>query len=114
VFHHLADIALRKQLPVSLQPAQVRAALTAVIKKTVGGEGAYNSKGWLTIGLAGPQPGMADFYITTGSLYIASNIYLPLGLPESDEFWSAPAAPWTSVKAWGGQEVPADHALDLD
>ncbi|MDB5013130.1 MAG: hypothetical protein JWQ25_1332 [Daejeonella sp.] len=33
VFHHLADISLRKNLPASLKPGQVRGALTAVIKK---------------------------------------------------------------------------------
>ena len=35
VFHHLSDISLRKKLPPSLKPAQVRGALTAVIKKTL-------------------------------------------------------------------------------
>jgi hypothetical protein len=75
--------------------------------------GSYTKEGWLAIGLAGSQHGLADFYITTGSLYIASNIFLPLGLPASDEFWSAPAAAWTSVKVWNGENVPADHAMDL-
>ncbi|WP_255537082.1 DUF2264 domain-containing protein [Desertivirga brevis] len=56
---------------------------------------------------------MADFYITTGSLYITSLVFLPLGLPETDQFWSAPSSPWTSVKVWNGEDVPADHALDL-
>ncbi len=113
VFHHLADISLRKQLPATLQPAQVRGALTAVIKKTVGGGSAYNPQGWLTIGLVGSQPALADFYITTGSLYIAATIFLPLGLPEADPFWSDAAVPWTSVKVWSGQDLPADHAMEL-
>ena len=113
VFHHLADIALRKQLPGSLKPAQVRSALTAVIKKTMDSPNTYNKEGWLSIGLYGPQPDLADFYITTGSLYICSNIFLPLGLPETDEFWSAPAEPWTSVKVWSGKNVAADHAVDI-
>ncbi|NCD68125.1 DUF2264 domain-containing protein [Mucilaginibacter agri] len=113
VFHHLANIALAKQLPASLKPAEVRCALTAVIKKTLGAPQTFTADGWLNIGLYGKQPGLADFYITTGSLYICSNIFVPLGLPETDEFWSAPDAPWTSVKIWSGQDVPADHALDL-
>jgi len=112
VFHHLADMALRKQLPVSLKPSQVRAALTAIIKKTLKAPGTYNNEGWLRIGLYGTQPGLADFYITTGSLYLASVIFLPLGLPDTDEFWSAPAEPWTSVKVWSGQNAAADHAID--
>jgi hypothetical protein len=113
VFHHLADITLKQQLPASLKPAQVRSALTAVIKKTMDAPNTYNKQGWLSIGLYGPQPDLADFYITTGSLYICSNIFLPLGLPETDEFWSAPAEPWTSVKVWGGENVAADHAVDI-
>ncbi len=112
VFHHLADIALKKQLPSSLKPAQVRSALAAVIKKTMDAPNTYNKEGWLSIGLYGQQAGLADFYITTGSLYICSNIFLPLGLPETDEFWSSPAEPWTSVKVWSGQDAKADHAMD--
>ncbi|MEI9806864.1 MAG: hypothetical protein WDO16_02685 [Bacteroidota bacterium] len=38
---------------------------------------------------------------------------MPLGLPGTDEYWSAPAEPWTAVKAWSGQDTPADHALDI-
>lgn len=112
-FQHLADMSLRKKLPVSLKPAQVKGALAAVIKKTLEASSNFNKDGWLNIGLSGNQPALADFYITTGSLYICSEIFLPLGLPATDEFWSAPAEPWTSVKAWGGQDVPADHALDI-
>jgi hypothetical protein len=112
VFHHLADIALRKQLPKDLHVGQVRSALTAVMKKTLEASGTYKD-GWLQIGLYGAQPDLADGYITTGSLYLCSNLFLPLGLPETDEFWSAPAEPWTSVKVWSGQNVPADHAMDV-
>ncbi|WP_210463538.1 DUF2264 domain-containing protein [Rufibacter roseolus] len=112
-FHHLADMALRKQLPESLSPAQVRSALTAVLNKTMEAPSTFTKDGWLNIGLYGHQPDVADFYITTGSLYLCATIFLPLGLPESDKFWSSPAEPWTAVKAWSGQPVPADHALEL-
>ncbi len=113
VFHHLAAMALRKSLPQSLKPAQVRSALTAVMRKTFEAASTFTNDGWLNIGLYGSQPDLADVYITTGSLYICANIFVPLGLPETDEFWSAPAEPWTSVKVWSGQNVPADHALDI-
>jgi hypothetical protein len=112
-FHHLADIALRKQLPEALKPAQVRGALTAVIKKTLESPTTFNKDGWLRIGLYGEQPGLADFYITTGSLYLCTNIFLPLGLPETDPFWTDVPAPWTAVKVWNGEDVPNDHALEL-
>jgi hypothetical protein len=113
VFHHLANVALHQQLPASLKPAQVREALTAVIKKALGAPQTFSADGWLNIGLYGKQPGLADFYITTGSLYICSEIFLPLGLPENDQFWSAPYEPWSAVKIWSGQDAQADHALDI-
>lgn len=113
VFHHLANIAYKKQLPASITPAQVREALTAVIRKTLESPSTFTKEGWLNIGLYGTQPGLADFYTTTGSLYICSNVFLPLGLPDKDEFWSAKPEPWTAVKIWSGMDVPADHALEL-
>jgi hypothetical protein len=113
VFHHLADMALRKSLPPSLSPGQVRCALSAVMKRTLDGPSTFNSEGWLNMGLYGRQPGLAEFYITTGSLYLCSEIFLPLGLPDTDPFWAEPDQPWTAVKIWKGMDVPADHALDL-
>lgn len=112
-FHHLADMSLRKALPASLSPAQVRSALTAVLKKTTESPATFTRDGWLNLGLYGSQPDLADAYINTGSLYLCMTIFLPLGLPESDEFWASPPAPWTAVKVWSGQDLPADHALDL-
>ncbi|MFT3936446.1 MAG: DUF2264 domain-containing protein [Chitinophagaceae bacterium] len=112
-FHHLADMALRKQLPEVLPASQIRSALTAVIKKTLDAPGTFTKDGWLNIGLSGNQPNLADSYINTGSLYLCSTIFLPLGLPDTDEFWSAPAQPWTAVKVWSGQDFPVDHALEL-
>jgi hypothetical protein len=61
--------------------------------------------------LCGHQPGVGETYISTGSLYLCSVAFLPLGLPESDPFWSAPASPITSQQAWSGQPFPIDHAL---
>jgi len=113
-FHHLADMALRKQLPASLSPAQVRSALTAVIKKTLESSSTFTKDGWLNIGLYGYQPDLAESYINTGSEYLCTAVFLPLGLPETDEFWSSPSMPWTAVKVWNGQNtVGADHALDI-
>jgi hypothetical protein len=111
-FHHLANMALIHQLPNELDPAQIRGALTAVLKKTLDAPQAFNEKGWLNIGLYGSQPGLAEGYINTGSVYLCCEIFLPLGLPATDDFWSKPPVPWTAVKIWSGQNVPADHAVD--
>jgi hypothetical protein len=112
-FHHLANMALLHQLPNDINSAQVRCALTAVLKKTMEASNTFNDKGWLNIGLSGSQPGLAEGYINTGSLYLCIQIFLPLGLSPADDFWSKPDAPWTAVKLWSAQDVNADHALDF-
>ena len=110
-FQTLALIAWEHELPVSLQPAQVRSALTAVIRKLMEAPGTFDANGWLQIGFCGHQPALGEAYISTGSLYLCAAGLLPLGLPPADEFWSAPAAKWTQQKIWSGENLPADHAI---
>jgi len=110
-FHLLAQAALRRRLPNGVSPAQVRGALTAVIRRTMTAPDTFDSGGWLRIGFCGHQPSVGETYISTGSLYLCSVALLPLGLPASDPFWSAPAQPWTQAKAWSGRPFPIDHAL---
>jgi hypothetical protein len=110
-FQLLAQMALDKELPQSLQPAQVRSALTAVIRRTMDAPATFDKNGWLTIGLCGHQPEVGEQYISTGSLYLCTVAFLPLGLPEVDEFWAAPPMDWTAVKAFSGKSFPIDKAL---
>ena len=106
-------MVLRGKLPASLQAGQVRGALTAVIRKTLGAPGTFTPQGWLAIGVYGHQEELADPYITGGSLYLSSEVFLPLGLGPADVFWASPPAPWTSVKVWSGMDsTKVDHALD--
>jgi hypothetical protein len=107
----LGQMALRHDLPEGVSPAQVRGALSAVIRRQIGAPGTFDAQGWLTIGFCGHQPEIGERYISTGSLYLCATGLLPLGLPPSDEFWSAPAAPWTQSRAWSGQSFPIDKAL---
>ena len=111
-FHLLAQIALRRDLPEGLAPAQVRGGLTAVIRRSIEAPGTFDADGWLRIGFCGHQPGVGERYISTGSLYLCAVGLLPLGLPPTDPFWSAPPRPWTSQEAWSGHEFPIDKALD--
>jgi len=110
-FHHLATMALRKELPDGVTPEQVRGALTAVMRRTLEAPGTFDAQGWLRIGLCGHQPAIGETYISTGSLYLCANAFLPLGLPATDAFWSGAAQPWTSQKVWSGVDVVADHAV---
>ncbi len=110
-FQHLAEMSLRQRLPEGVHPAQIRCALTAVITRMNSAPGTFDNKGWLTIGFDGHQPSIGEAYISTGSLYLCSAAWLPLGLPASHEFWSAPAEPWTQQKVWSGADIKNDHAI---
>ena len=110
-FHALSDAALLHILPPEIDPAQVRCALTAVIRRQLSQHATFDNKGWLRVGYAGSQPKMGEGYINTGSVYLCMAVFLPLGLPENDPFWARPAADWTSLKAWKGIDVGADHAI---
>lgn len=110
-FHALADVALRRMLPENVAPEQVRCAMAAMIARTLTPDGTFDNHGWLRIGLAGHQPSLGEPYISTGSLYLCANAFLPLGLGPEDRFWNGPNAPWTAQKVWAGVDMPADHAL---
>jgi len=71
-FHLLAQTALRRALPDGVSPAQVRSALTAVIRRSIEAPGTLDADGWLRIGFCGHQPGIGESYISTGSLYLCS------------------------------------------
>ena len=126
VLQPLAQLAWRKQLPQELHNGQVRAAITAVANRMFFGQVEnpaktakalsknYNAGGFLTIGFVGPHPNVADWYTNNGSLYMTSLAFLPLGLPETDPFWTDPAEKWTSKKAWEGDDFPKDHKWDIN
>lgn len=110
-FQHLSQAALQKRLPAELKPAQVRCALSAVMRRLMTAPGTFDSNGWLQIGLCGHQNSLGEHYISTGSLYLCSTALLPLGLSPEDDFWAAADEKWTSVKIWNGENIKADHAL---
>ena len=105
----LALMALYEKLPEGLTNGQVRAALTKVMHNMYDGKENFNEGGYLTIGFAGRQPNVADWYTNNGSLYMTSLSLLPLGLPATHPFWSDAPQSWTSKKAWEGEPFPKDH-----
>jgi hypothetical protein len=111
-FQPLVKLALDHNLPEEIEPAQVRCALTAVMKNMFI-PSTFRKGDWLTLGLVGDkQENLADYYTNTGSVYITSLVFLSLGLPASDEFWSAPCTEWTQKKAWSGKIFKKDYAVD--
>ncbi len=112
-FQALSQLALLEQLPEKISEGQVRSGLTAVLKRLSEANGLYDKNGWLQIGVIGHQPDMGEAYITTGSLYLHSFGFLPLGLPASHSFWTSPPEPWTNVKVWRGDtDVKKDHFVN--
>ena len=81
------------------------------MKRILAFDDMMDENGWLRVGVCGHQPGMGETYISTGSLYLCTTVFLPLGLPESDPFWSDPDAEWTMKALWRGADHMCQHAL---
>lgn len=111
-FQPLGQLALMEKLPPKISNAQVRCALTAVMKRMFANEGNFDKDNYLQLGFAGYQPDISDSYSNTGSLYLTSVGFLPLGLPASHDFWTSAPADWTAKKAWAGQPFPKDYAVN--
>lgn len=111
VFHLLSQAALLKILPRNISPAQVRSALTKVLKTFFDGDQNFTDDNWLLMGLYGSQTDIAEKNVTTGSLYLCCAVFLPLGLEETDVFWNSPPAEWTSKKAWNGNQIQPDQSI---
>lgn len=128
VFQPLSMLAWQKNLPQELSNGQVRAAITAVMKRMYAADlyqlglsqqaahtpTNFNEGGFLTIGFVGSHPNVADVYTNNGSLYLTSLAFLPLGLPADDPFWTDAPQPWTSLKAWSGEDFPKDHKWKIN
>lgn len=110
-FQLLSKIALMKVLPKNVKPQQVRFALYTMVKKQIEAPNTFDKNGWLTIGFYGHQPEVGESYISTGSLYLCTQVFLILGLPATDPFWTAPNEDWTARKIWNGKYTPIDQAL---
>ena len=111
-FQALAQVALMEQLPEHISPAQVRCGLTKVFHTLFDHSNNFDQKGWLVLGFNGAQPAIADQYTSTGSLYLTTLGFLPLGLPATHRFWTDPAADWTAKKVWSGQVTKKDYKVD--
>lgn len=111
-FQSLADVALRGKLPSFIKPAQVRCALTTVHRNMYEGNQNFDKDGWLVLGFNGHQPEVADGYTSTGSLYMATLSFLPLGLPADNPFWTDEPADWTTKKAWKGEKIRKDYKVE--
>jgi hypothetical protein len=86
--------------------------MTSMLQKSFVHCNNFDANGWLVLGFCGSQPSVADYYTSTGSLYLATLGFLPLGLPANDPFWSEPFTDWTSKKAWNSQPFKKDYKVN--
>jgi hypothetical protein len=113
IFHTLAQASLLKVLPRNIEPAQVRSALTQVLRNLFEGNQNFINGSWLALGLNGHQEDIAETDINTGSLYLCCAVFLPLGLDPNDPFWTNEFEEWTSLKAWNGHPTGIDQSINF-
>ena len=111
VFQMLSQAALENLLPKALSAGQVRCALNAVIEKVMESRTMFDKDGWLQPGVYGRQPDLAEAYISVGSLYLCSTVFLPLGLSPQHGFWMQKNRDWTGKRIWSGVNQNCDHAI---
>jgi hypothetical protein len=109
VHQPLGHLAWKGLLPDTLPAGQVRAATMAAQRRVFGDPSNFNADGFLTIGFARHQPGLGDVYSNAGSMYIASESLIALGLPATAPFWTAPPLPWTMRRAFAGEDFRKDY-----
>jgi hypothetical protein len=112
VHQPLGLLAWRKKLSAKLPEGQVRAATVAAQRRVFADASNFNADGFLTIGFTRHQPSLGDVYSNAGSMYIASESLIALGLSAQDRYWSAPPLPWTMRLAYSGQDFPKDYYVD--
>ena len=109
VHQPLGLLAWRRHLPATLSEGQVRAASVAAQRRMFADPSNFDSNGFLTLGFTRHQPTLANSYSNGGSMYIASESLIALGLPASDSYWTAAPVPWTMRRAYSGQDFSMDN-----
>lgn len=107
----LGMLAWRGWLPESLSPGRVRAATVAAQRRVFADPSNFDERGFLTIGFTRAQPSLGDWYSNAGSMYIASESLVALGLPASAPYWTLPGEPWTMRLAYSGRDFPKDYPV---
>lgn len=112
VHQPLGLLAWRHLLPESLPVGQVRAATVAAQRRIFADPSNFDAQGFLTIGFTRHQPTLGDWYSNAGSMYLASESLLALGLPADDPYWTAPSLGWTMRLAYAGRDFPKGYYAD--
>ncbi len=110
-FHAMSQGVLLGLTPDSLTISQIRGAMDALLDRFVSASGNFLDGDFLSIGISGAQPSMAESYVSMGSAYHCTTFFLCLGLSPASDFWRTEGSAWSSLKAFTGEDIVADHAL---
>jgi len=109
VHQPLGHLAWLEKLPETLPVGQVRAATMAAQRRVFADASNFDGDGFFTIGFARHQPSLGDSYSNAGSMYIASESLIAMGLPPTHPYWTAEPLPWTMRRAFSGQDFRKDY-----
>lgn len=110
-FQALSYSIYKKLIPENLSEFQIKGCLNALLCNFINNDRNFDDNTFLTIGINGSQPSIAEDYVSYGSAYHTCNFFLCLGLSPTDKFWTGQATEWTSLKTLNGAPIPQDHAL---
>lgn len=110
VFHHLAKMCLEGIYDDTLSKSGVKNALSEVIRPFFEEFTIFDENGYLVKGITAEQKSVTEAYVSSGSLYMCSVIFLVLGIAKDDEFWTGDEL-WTSKKIWLGYEACLDKKI---
>jgi len=99
VFHLLSYCIYNKTISNNHSYGQLRNALTKVLNKIINKD-IFNDEGFLELGFNSKQENISDSYSNTGSCYLTVIGFIPLGLSESDIFWSEQDEIFTQEACW--------------
>ncbi|WP_239805731.1 DUF2264 domain-containing protein [Croceicoccus hydrothermalis] len=111
VHQPLGQLAWMEKLPDVLPQGQVRAATMAAQRRVFADKSNFNADGFLTIGFARHQPTLGDVYSNAGSMYIASESLMALGLGPNHSYWTDAPMDWTMRRAFAGQDFRKDYPV---
>lgn len=110
VFHHLAKMSYENIIDDSLSRSGIKNALSEVLYLSFELYNIFDKNGTLTKGITCEQSSVVESYISVGSLYMCSVIFITLGIAEEDEFWQSDDM-WTSKKIIKGLEANLDKKI---
>jgi hypothetical protein len=98
-FHLLAQSALRRALPDEVKPSQARAALTAVMTRTLDAPETFDAAGWLRIGFCGTSRVWRDLHLDGLAVSVQRGVPAARACGERSLLGDA-AVPFTQQRAW--------------